>query len=601
MKKQETIFLDGESLTIEKIIKVAEEKYPVAFADGIKEKIEATRTKLMYQLINYSEIEVYGTNVGCGDLKDNPILEGEANIGEDVITEESFEPYQERYVKAHNCGTGEPLPEKIVRAIIVIRLNSFAKNLSAMRWETCERMIDMLNKDVTPEILEEGSVGASGDLVPLAMMASVLIGLPEAWAYYKGERMPAREAMSKAKIETTKLGAKEAMGLTNGSNFIAAFGVFAVRDAELLIKNASISSVLSLEAIRGEKDAFSNLINDNRPHSGQKNIAKQIRKLIEGSKRTSAEAQLEPFPNQLISSKNAPERLQNDLVFNPFPDKSNVKVRVQDRYSFRAIPQVHGAALDAVKNLRKEIKTEINSATDNPLFQEEEIAEEYVQSKLRGIVDKKGVPTLEKLKIDTFLDGKLLCAYSGANFHGQPLATVIDYAKLSITGLSLITDKRTFSLLDKHLNFGLPGDLAYDKGHTGLMITQYAGAARAAENRVLSTPASVMSISTSANQEDFVSMGSVGAVHLAKVIRNTQIVIAIEILCALRGLQISYTFPSEDLRTLGVGTKRIYEFLNKQENLPPVSGDTYLRTEMEKIIELVENGKLVELVEDLVK
>lgn len=538
MASQNFVSLDGKTLTIEDIINVAEKKHSVGFANGIEADIKNKRAGLDKQLKEKPQIKIYGTNVGCGDLKDTD------------ITPTSFEDYQQRYVKAHNCGTGEPLPEKIVRAIMVIRLNSFAKNLSAMRWETCECMIEMLNKELTPEILEEGSVGASGDLVPLAMMAAVLIGLPEAWAYYKGERMPAPQAMKKAGIKTTKLGAKEAMGLTNGSNFIAAFGVFAVRDAERLINNASISAALSLEAIRGEQDAFSKLINDNRPHKGQKKIAAQIRNLIAGTKRATAKSQLIKFPSQYDES---------------------VKVRVQDRYSFRAIPQVHGAASDAVRRLREDITTEINSATDNPLF---------------------SVSSTNFFK-----------AFSGANFHGQPLATVIDYAKLSITGLSLITDKRTFSLLDKHLNFGLPGDLATDatKGDTGLMITQYAGAARAAENRVLSTPASVMSISTAANQEDFVSMGSIGAVHLAKVIHNTQIVIAIEMLCALRGLQISYNFLPENLRTLGVGTNRVYEFLNKKENLPPVSEDTYLRTEMDKMIELVQNGRLVELVTNLLK
>jgi len=538
MKTTNTVLLNGKTLTIEDIINVAEKKYTIGFAKGIETAIKKTRDGLDKQLTEKPHIKIYGTNVGCGDLKDTD------------ITPAAFEDYQLRYVKAHNCGTGKALPEHIVRAIMVIRLNSFAKNLSAMRWETCERMIEMLNKEVTPEILEEGSVGASGDLIPLAMMAAVLIGLPEAWAYYKGERMLAPQAMKKAGIIPTKLGAKEAMGLTNGSNFIAAFGVFAVRDAERLINNASISAALSLEAIRGEQDAFSNLINDNRPHKGQKKIAKQIRNLIKGSKRATAEAQLVPFEKQLEES---------------------IKVRVQDRYSFRAIPQVHGATSDAIRRLREDITTEINSATDNPLF---------------------------SVSATNFFK-----AFSGANFHGQPLATVIDYAKLSITGLSLITDKRTFSLLDKHLNFGLPGDLAINasKGDTGLMITQYAGASRAAENRVLSTPASVMSISTAANQEDFVSMGSIGAVHLAKVIRNTQFIIAIEILCALRGLQISYNFLPKNLQTLGAGTKRVFEFLNKKENFPPVSGDTYLRTEMDKMEEFVINGSLVKLVEELLK
>ncbi len=538
MANHNTVFLDGKTLTIEDVINVAENKYLVGFADGIETALKNRRAGLEKQLKEKPHIPIYGVNVGCGDLKDT------------TIPSESFEDHQLRYVKAHNCGTGKPLPEELVRAIMVIRLNSFAKNLSAMRWETCKTITEMLNKELTPEILEEGSVGASGDLVPLAMMAAVLIGLPEAWAYYKGKRMRAPQAMSKAGIGVIKLSAKEAMGLTNGSNFISAFGVFAVRDAERLIKNASISAALSLEAIRGEQDAFSKLINDNRPYKGQKQIAAQIRSLIRGTKRATAKARLVSFPNQYEES---------------------VKARVQDRYSFRAIPPVHGTALDAVRRLRQDISIEINSATDNPLF-----------------------------SVD--LEGNFK-AFSGANFHGQPLAAVIDYAKLSLTALSLITDKRTFSLLDKHLNFGLPGDLAKNptKGDTGLMITQYAGAARAAENRVLSTPASVMSISTSANQEDFVSMGSIGAVHLAKVIRNTQIVVAIELLCALRGLQFTYDFLNDKLRHLGAGTGRVYEFLNKKENLPPVSGDTYLRSEMDKVITLVQNGKLVELVKDILK
>lgn len=567
------VVLDGMTLTIENVINVAEKNYPVAFAAGIEDKIKKTRNQLEYQLINYSEIEVYGTNVGCGTFKDNK------------ITSASFEDYQQRYIKAHNCGTGDPLPREIVRAMMVIRLNSFAKNLSAMRWETCALMVEMLNKGVTPVILEEGSVGASGDLVPLAMMAAVMIGLPEAEAYFDGRRMSAPQAMKEAGIETTKLGAKEAMGLTNGSNFLAAFGAFAVRDAELLIKNASISSALSLEAIRGEKDAFSELINGNRRHRGQLRIAKQIRDLIAESQRASVEAQQKKFRKQLGDT---------------------VKPRVQDRYSFRAIPPVHGAACEAMAKLRTTIRIEINSATDNPLFLEEQISGPHVQSKLAGISDKKEIPTLKKLKKDKILNGQLLCDYSGANFHGQPLATVIDYAKLSLTGLALISDKRTFSLIDKDLNYGLPKNLAVKpaKGDTGLMIAQYAGAARVAENRVLSTPASVTSISTSANQEDFVSMGSIGAVHLRRVIRNTRIVVAIELLCALRALQMSYDYLPEHLRALGTGTSRVYEFLDKamplarNEKGEPV-GDTYLKTDIDKMIKLVKDGDLVNLVQDL--
>ncbi|MBE9466813.1 MAG: aromatic amino acid lyase [Bacteroidetes bacterium] len=536
MNDHKLIYLNGNDLTIEDVINISENGYKVDFPQEIKKDIKKTRKGLEKQLIEHPEIQIYGTNVGCGDLKDT------------VITPEAFETYQTKYIKAHNCGTGDPLPIEVSRAIVVIRLNSFAKGLSAVRMETCQLMIDMLNAGLSPWVLEEGSVGASGDLIPLAMIGAVLIGLPEAKAYYKGELLNAPEAFKRAGLKPTKLGAKEAMGLTNGSNFISALAVYAIRDAENLLKNASISASLSLEAIRGEKNAFSELINNNRPHKGQMLIAGHIRNLINNSKRTTEEAQKVAYPNQI------PE---------------TVKERVQDRYSFRAVPQVHGPVFEALEKLRDVVTIEINSATDNPLF----------------FVDESGY----------------FQAKSGANFHGQPLATVIDYAKLSLTSLGLITDKRTFSLLDKYLNYGLPADLAVDhnSGDTGLMLTQYAGAARAAESRVLSTPASVTSVSTSANQEDFVSMGSIGAVHLKKVIYNTQIIVGIEFLCALRALQMSYDNLPENLRALGEGTDKVYKFLC--EKFPAVSEDQYMRLDIEKAVGFVKSGELVDLVGDLLK
>lgn len=532
---EEIIYLNGNNLTIANVIKIAEKGYKVDFPEHIKQNIIKIREGLEKQLSEHPEIKIYGTNVGCGDLKD------------ETITPESFESYQVKYIKAHNCGTGNPLPIEIVRGIMVIRLNSFAKGLSAIRMSTCQLMIDMLNNDVTPWVLEEGSVGASGDLIPLAMIGASLIGLPESKAYYKGELLSSQEALKRANLKPIKLGAKEAMGLTNGSNFISSIAAFAIRDAEILLNTASVTSALSLEAIRGEKDAFSNLINDNRPHKGQLYIANQIRNLIKGSMRTTKEAQVFEYQGQI---------------------KDSIKVRVQDRYSFRAIPQVHGPVYEAIEKLKETLTIEINSATDNPLF----------------FVDEKG-----------FFHAK-----SGANFHGQPLANVIDYLKLSITTLGLVTDKRTFSLLDKYLNFGLPADLAHDhsKGDTGLMLTQYAGAARAAESRVLSTPASVMSVSTSANQEDFVSMGSIGVIHLQKVIYNTQIILGVELLCALRALQMSYDILPEELRQLGQGTDIVYNALNKE--LPPVDEDQYMRLDMEKAIELIKSGKVLDLVKDII-
>jgi histidine ammonia-lyase len=404
----------------------------------------------------------------------------------------------------------------------------------------------------------------------LAMISAVMIGLEEAEAYYNTELLSATEALKKAGLKPTKLGAKEAMGLTNGSNFIAAFSVFAIRDAENLIKHASIAGALSLEAIRGEKDAFSELINENRPHSGQVKIASVIRNLIKDSKRISPEAQVHPFTRE-----------------------NEYDVRVQDRYSFRGIPQVHGVVVEAVERLKEVVNTEINSATDNPLFKEVDIEEMKV-----GI--KKEI--YEKLKKDNVT--KLIKGFSGANFHGQPLATVIDYLKIAITSLGLISDKRSFSLLSEELSYGLPADLALSTKDAdgGLMIVQYAGAARAAENRVLSTPSSVMSISTAANQEDFVSMGANGALHLKKIIENTEKIVAVEILCAHRGIQLTYDKLPEtpkNLRLLGQGTSKVFEYLSKNEKLKNTTDrleDHYLRVDMEEMISILKSGDLVKLV-----
>ena len=233
------------------------------------------------------------------------------------------------------------------------------------------------------------------------------------------------------------------------------------------------------------------------------------------------------------------------------------------------MPQVHGTVYEAIEKLRSVVETEINSTTDNPLFDFENEGPE----------------------------GELLFA-SGANFHGQPLAVAIDYLKIALTSLGLMTDKRTFSLLDEKMSYGLPAGLAHDtsKADGGLMICQYAGAARAAENRILSGPASITSVSTSANQEDFVSMGSFGALHLQKVIYNVQTLVGIEVLCALRGLQMTYDKLPENLQGLGKGTQLVFDFLSKEENLPPVFEDRYLRLDMERAIELVNSQQLLKII-----
>lgn len=547
MEGHHTVYLKGRKLTIEALINVAEKGYKVDFPKSVRKKISKGRKKLEKQITQNPEIAIYGTNRLHGDLKDK------------AIPIEKIVAYQIKYIHTHNCGTGKPLPVKIVRAMMVARLNSFAKGMSGIKMDTCQLMLDMLNKGVTPWILEEGSVGASGDLIPLSMLGAVLIGLSEAKAYYQGRLLSADIVLQMAGLQPVTLGAKEAMGISNGTNFISAWAAFSVRDIDRLLNNACITTALSLEAIRGEKRAFSTLIHEkSHRHKGQIHTAQQLRQLIQRSKRMSKAAQEHPFTGDQKGSE-----------------------RVQDRYSFRCMPQIQGAAYEALQVLKKTVEVEINSTNDNPLFD----------------FNKKDPAT-----------GGILFA-SGGNFHGQALATVIDYMKVALTTVGLVTDKRIFSLVDSKLSYGLPANLAYDTANEadgGLMLTQYAGAARAAESRVLATPASVMSVATSANQEDYVSMGSIAALHLQKIIYNTQVLVGIELLCAHRALQLTYNVLPKKLRKLGDGTQKVYDYLCQKGRLPADKGDEkdfylkdhYLRTDMEKAIDIVKSGEMVDLVMD---
>jgi len=526
MIENNILYLDGLSLTIQNVYKAATVPLKVMLTDDSRLAIKSCREKLIRQIKNNPEQKIYGVNVGVGNLKDT------------YISPEESENFQVKYVKSHNCGTGEPLAQEVVRAMMIIRLNSFAHGVSAMQTETVEMIESLLNNDVIPLVLKEGSVGASGDLVPLAMIAGVMIGLPESKAWYKGQLLNAPEALKRAGITPVKLGFKEAMGLTNGTNFMSANSIFASIQARNLLKTANLAAAFSVEAIRGEKDAFNSFLAEKRPHQGLIATATEIRGHLKNSLRTTVDSQKIKFKGQ---------------------DPSTATERVQDRYCFRAVPPVHGATLEALEKFDEVLTIEINSVTDNPLFEEK--------------------------------DDNLIF-HSGSNFHGQPLAIVIDYLKLSLTSLSLISDKRSFSMLGKNLSFGLPSNLAIspEKGDSGLMLAQYSGASRAGENRVLSSPASVMSISTSAGQEDFVSMGSIGAVHLIKVLDNLKTVLAIELLCGLRALQMTNNKPgflTGDLCRLGEGTGKLFDELN--ELLPLPEGDTFLADEMEAMRQFIDS------------
>ncbi|NUM71577.1 MAG: aromatic amino acid lyase [Ignavibacteriaceae bacterium] len=530
------VILDGRSLSVQDILTVSKGKAKVDLSAEAKSKIASLREELEKMISDDPGLRIYGINVGAGNLKDTPISVKEA------------EKYQIKYLLSHNCGTGKEVPLGIVRAMMVIRLNSFAAGKSGIKPDTCELMTDMLNHGVTPVVREEGSVGASGDLVPLSMIAAVLAGLDEAEAYYGGVKYDAKTALKKAGLRPVALGFKEAMGLTNGTNLMSGYMCSAAVDSEKIYILSNIAAALSLEAIRGEKDAFSKELCSMRPHEGIIKTAEMMRKLIKGSQRMSREAQQIAFKGQT-------------------PD--TVQTRVQDRYSFRAVPPVHGSLYEAVQEFNRVLSVEVNSVTDNPLFLHD---------------DETGE----------------LRAFSGSNFHGQPLASVIDHLKSNLTAAGLISDKRSFSMLNKYLSFGLPSSLAYDpsKGDTGLMIAQYAGAARAADCRVLSTPASVTSITTSAGQEDFVSMGSIGVLHLRKITENLKTIIAIEVLCAYRALEMTNNneYLPENLTELGKGTGKIFSYLAGK--LHQYKGDYYVASDIEHLTELLFSDEFFRFLSD---
>lgn len=527
----QTLYLTGKDLTPQQLLDASKGEFFIEIEKSIKEKIAAQRRILEEIVKNDSSRKIYGINVGVGSHKDTFVSVHEA------------ETHQLKYLLSHNCGTGNPISEYASRAMMIIRLNSFAHAVSGVSLQLCETLEKCLNLNITPVILEEGSVGASGDLVPLAMLGCVLAGVEDAQCFYKGEMIPAKKAFEMAGINPHKFGFKEAMGLTNGTNFMSGLGTLQLIEAENLLNTASVSAALSLEAIRGEKDAFEEFLINKRPHPGQLKIARQIRSLIAGSRRMSHAAQKVVFKDQ---------------------QESTATERIQDRYSFRCVPPVHGSVSDALNHLRNTLTLEINSVTDNPLFEEKENGD--------------------------------IKSYSGSLFHGQPLAGVIDYAKIALTTLSLISDKRSFSILNKTLSFGLPPNLAVNAqaGDSGLMLAQYAGAARAADSRVLSTPASIMSLTTSASQEDFVSMGSIGVLHLAKIIHNLTVILAVELLCGLRALQMTNNkegFLTGELAKLGKGTNIVFEYLNTL--FPEPKGDLLVKNDIDKMCELIKSGEII--------
>jgi histidine ammonia-lyase len=447
------ILLDGASLGIEDVGAVASRAAPAGLDQQALARMVASRT--VVERLATGGDPVYGVNTGVGRLADVRVPPDE------------LEQLQRNVVRSHAAGCGEPLAREEVRAMMLIRANVLAKGLSGIRPVVAERLCDMLNRGVTPIVPSQGSVGASGDLAPLAHLALVLIG--EGEAEYQGNRYAGAEALRRAGIEPLVLAAKEGVSLINGTQGMLAIGCLQLAAAEMLVDSAEVVAAMTLDALRGTPRAFDRRLHQARPHPGQLASADHLQRLLAASQ---------------IRASHLGCR------------------RVQDAYSMRCVPQVHGAVRDTLAEARRVFAVELNSATDNPLVLGEEIV-------------------------------------SGGNFHGEPLALQLDYLAIALAVLAGISERRVDRLVNPSLNEDLPPFLAGHAGlESGFMMAQVTAAALVAENRVLAHPASPGSITTSGNKEDFVSMGMTSALKLKRVVGNTRAVLAIEALAAMRALDL---------------------------------------------------------------
>ncbi|RQD68880.1 MAG: histidine ammonia-lyase [Tindallia sp. MSAO_Bac2] len=536
LSAKKEVVLNGCELTIEEVVKVAREYAPVSIDPECRKEILRVREQIEKQWISEDAPPAYGFNTGVGKLKYT------------AIDPEQNDLFQHHLVMSHCGGVGEPLSEEVVRATMLVRLNAFCQGVSGLRWEVIERLMTMLNKGVHPVIPLQGSVGASGDLAPLAHMVSVLIGYEKAEAFYQSQRMSAREALEQAGIAQVafELKAKDCLALINGTTVFAAMAALNCHDAEKLANTCEISAALSLEAVRGETAAFDPRIHKARRHKGQIDCAHNIRKLIEGSGRVTEEARKIRLPHDVLHPEYKP--------------------RVQDLYSLRCVPQVQGAVRDNLEYVHRLIEEEINAATDNPLVFWEE-------------------------------DGSLMF-YSGGNFHGQSVAYAMDILAMSVAELGSISERRTFQMLDPTLSYGLPPNLAGEPVglNYGYGIIACSASALVSENKTLCQPASVDSIPTKSNQEDHVSMAPWAARKAGMVIDNVEKILGIELMIGAEA--ISLTETSLGSFSLGIGTNAAYQRI--RQDIKAAYKDTYMPDQSLPAIKLVKERHILQAVEEAV-
>ena len=500
-----TISLGFDGMTLDNLVAIARDGVHVKLTEGSEKRLRQTR-----QLIDKwveDERTIYGITTGFGALSDV------------AISKKDTRKLQDNILMSHAAGVGDPLDEQSVRAIMALRIKDLARGHSGVRLETVEHLIALLNWGVSPVVPEKGSVGASGDLAPLAHLALVLVGLGE--AFYKGQRMSGRQVLSKCGLKPIQLEAGEGLALVNGTQVMTAIGGLAIYDAVNLSKMTDIAAAMSLEVLMGSRTEFDERIHQIRPHPGQADAADNMERLV-----------------------------QNSEIITSHKDCG----RVQDAYTLRCSPQVHGATKDAVNYCRKVIETEMNSSTNNPLI--------YAADQ------------------DFLL---------GGNFHGQPVALALDFLSMAVAELANISERRIERLVNPMLS-GLPAFLVSDGGlNSGFMIAQYTAAALVSENKVLCHPASVDSIPTSANKEDHVSMGTIAARQSRDVISNTANVIAIELLCGAQALDLFTNLKP------GAGTLAAYQVI--RQTIPHLASDRILANDIAAMKELLRSGKILQAVE----
>ncbi|MBJ6118432.1 histidine ammonia-lyase [Pontibacter sp. BT310] len=490
--------ISGEHLSLERIQEIISGNYSLALSEDAEQRIQKCYDYLQDKM-KQNEQSIYGINTGFGSLYKNK------------ISNQDLEQLQRNLMMSHACGTGQEVPREVVKLMLLLKVQSLAYGHSGVQLQTVKRLIDFYNRDIYPIVYQQGSLGASGDLAPLAHLCLPLIGLGE--VHFQGYKLESRHVLEMFSWQPIALKAKEGLALLNGTQFMSAYGVYNLLQARRLSAQADLIGALSLDGFDGRIEPFNELIHKVRPHKGQLQTAENFRNLLEGS-----------------------ELIVQD------------KVHVQDPYSFRCIPQVHGASKDALRYAEDVFLTEINSVTDNPnIFPDED---EII---------------------------------SGGNFHGQPLALALDFMAIAMAELGSISERRSYLLISG--TRGLPDFLVAEPGlNSGFMITQYTAASIVSQNKQFCTPASIDTIPSSNGQEDHVSMGANAATKLYQVVQNVERVLAIELMHAAQAIDFR--------RPLKTSTVLEQLYSSFREVVPFVSTDRVLHDDIMKSIDFLRKYKL---------